>query len=228
MLGAAMLDSTFHSRYMLRRGSVELRVLAAGGADETSEGADAESTAEQVPTAVPHAQAQVASLKASSDGGGGLSSPSAAIIPGNTSPPTPAATTASPALVPRGEGPPSSTAALVVTIISAPEASHGEGCVPTTIRPPPSSSAPTLSHSDPISSVTTENTVSHGSRGGRGGGASSSAPFESHTCDYIGSLFILSHDIQLCEKKRTLTSSLLYESFRGESLCRRCECFWSE
>ena len=31
MLGAAMLDHTFHAQYMLRRGSVELRELAASG-----------------------------------------------------------------------------------------------------------------------------------------------------------------------------------------------------
>ena len=65
MLGAAMLDRNFHSRYMLRRGSVEHRKLAASGADEAPE--DAESTTD--PLGVPH-DAQAASLNVKKIGRG--------------------------------------------------------------------------------------------------------------------------------------------------------------
>ena len=108
----------------------------------------------------------------------------------------------------------SASALPSTSLVSAPtEASSGGGSEPTTDRTLATSSAPMLSHSDPISSVTTENTVSHGSREGRGGSASSSAPFESHTCDYpryIGSHFILSHDIQLCQEMHAYFITMKY------------------
>ena len=81
VLGSAMLDRNFHSRFMLRRGSVELRELAAGGAESedgdvgpTQVSEPTESTAD--PTAFPHFQA--ASLR--HDNGDGWSSTPAIII----------------------------------------------------------------------------------------------------------------------------------------------------